>query len=129
MEKEKEELYEELKELDSHIKQLNKHLESMDAQITEVTSTKEIVQKFKELNVGDELRVPLSSGVYVKATLSDASTMMINVGSSVNTEKTPDEVLDIMNSQLAELSSYRDNLVSNMKELIIRVDEIQKHFS
>ncbi len=127
-EKRKQQLYMELKELDEEIKKLNTHLENIDEQLEELNSSKEVVLKFLELKKGDELRVPITSGIYVKATLDDIKQLMVNVGSGVTVERNPKDVVAILDSQLNELNNYRTNLVSQMKVLIVRIEEIQKEF-
>ncbi|MBN2368793.1 prefoldin subunit alpha [Candidatus Woesearchaeota archaeon] len=124
----KQELYMQLRELDEHIKNMNTHLEKIDEQIAELSSSKVIVSKFTELKKGDELKVPIASGVYITASLEDTKKLLVNVGASVTVEKTPVEVLTLLDSQLDELSTYRETLVGNMKELIKRIEVIQEEF-
>jgi len=125
-EKKKQELYLELKSLDEEIKTLNMHLENIDAQLAELNSSKDIVNKISELKKGEEIRMPITSGIYVKAKLDDTSKLMVNVGGNVTVEKTPKEVTKILDSQLLELAKYRENIVDQMKVFIIRIEEIQK---
>jgi len=121
----KEEIYNQLRELDSELKEMNSHLENIDEQIAEITANKNIIKKFKELKKGDELRVPIVSGVYIKATLSDIKKLMINVGTGVTVEKTPEKVEEIFSTQLEEMNEYRSNLLANMKVMIEKVEELQ----
>jgi len=124
----KKELYYELKELDEQIKQLNTHLENIDEQLNELNSSKSIVLQLTGLNKGDEMRVPVASGIYIKTSLADNKTFMINVGAGVAVEKNQKEVTEILDKQLKELEDYRENLVAQMKLLIARIEEIQKVF-
>lgn len=120
------ELYYELKELEEQIQKIHAKIENTDEQIVEINTNKIILEKFKELKKGDEMRVPLTSGVYIKAELKDVSKVLINVGANVTLEKTPDEVIEILDSQLLEIANYREKLVKNMKAIITRIEEIQK---
>jgi prefoldin alpha subunit len=122
------ELYYELRELDEEIKKLNTHLENVDEQLVELNESMEIVNKFTELKNGDELRVPLTAGIYLKGEITDASKLMINVGQGVTVEKPPKDVLVVLNNQLTELNKYRTQIVTQMKEFVARIEEIQKMF-
>ena len=124
----KNELYIEVKALDEQIRNMNMHLEKIDEQIAELNSNKIVVNKFSDLKIGDELRVPMTSGVYIKAKLKDTKKLLVNVGSGVTVEKTPDQVVKILDSQLTELVKYREQVVKNMKSLIDRIEDIQKQF-
>ncbi len=122
----KKELYLELKELDQEIKKLNANVENIDEQISELESNKSIIGKFTGLKANDELRVPLVSGVYFKAKLVDTKSVMVNVGANVTVEKPPLEVVEILEGQTNELNDYRANLIAQMKQLIERIEQIQK---
>lgn len=124
----KQELYAELKELDDEIKKLNQHLERIDEQLSELNSSKIIVNEFSAFKKGEELRVPLSSGIYIKTEVTDTKKIMVNVGAGVSVEKTPKEVTKILDTQLVELSGYRERLVEQMRAMIQRIEVIQKEF-
>ena len=124
----KNELYMEVKALDEQIKGMNAHLERIDEQIAELNSNKIVLNKFSGLKTGDELRVPMTSGVYVKAELKDTKKLLVNVGAGMTVEKTPKQVIKILDSQLTELVQYREQIVSQMKTFIDRIEEIQKEF-
>ena len=100
----------------------------MDEQIAELNESKLVVNKFSDLKKGDEMRVPLTSGIYIKASILDTKNLMINVGSNVTVEKTPLQVAKILDNQLEELSKYREQLIEQMKILIMRIEEIQTSF-
>lgn len=124
----KQQLYTELKQLDEEIKKLNAHAENIDEQVSELASNKAVLSKFSELKAGDEMRVPLVSGVYFNCQLKDTKNVLVNVGANVAVEKSPAEVIEIFEGQIKELNEYRENLVGQMKALIKRIEEIQKEF-
>ena len=124
----KNELYMEVKALDEQIKSMNAHLERIDEQIAELNSNKNVLNKFSDLKVGDELKVPITSGVYINAELKDTKKLLVNVGSGMTVEKTAEQVVKILDSQLTELVKYREQVVNQMKSLIDRIEEIQKQF-
>ncbi len=122
----KDELFVELKEIDDRIKGLDNHVKNIDEQIDELNSSKTVINNFKELKEGEELRVPLAPGVYFDAKLDNTNKLMANIGSGVLVEKFPDEIIAIMDTQIEELSNYREKLIGNMKGLIKRAENIQR---
>ncbi len=124
----KNELYMEVKALDEQIKSMNAHLERIDEQIAELDSNKNVLNKFSDLKVGDELKVPITSGVYINAELKNTKKLLVNVGAGMTVEKTPEQVTKILDSQLTELVKYREQVISNIKSLIDQIEEIQKEF-
>ena len=124
----KNELYMEVKALDEQIKSMNAHLETIDEQIAELNSNKIVLNKFSDMKVGDELKIPLTSGVYINAELKNTKKLLVNVGAGMTVEKKPEQVIKILDSQLTELVKYREKVISQMKSLIDRIEEIQKQF-
>lgn len=124
----KNELYMEVKALDEQIKSMNAHLERIDEQIAELNSNKIVLNKFSDLKVGDELKVPITSGVYINAELKSKKKLLVNVGAGMTVEKTPEQVTKILDSQLTELVKYREQVITNIKALIDKIEEIQKQF-
>ncbi|MEM3374073.1 MAG: prefoldin subunit alpha [Candidatus Woesearchaeota archaeon] len=127
LEQEKKEKYYELRQLNENIKELHEHIERMEEQITELKANKVILKKFSELKPGKELRVPLASGIYIIAELKDTSKVMINVGSDITVEKKPEEVIEILETQVKELVDYRKTLVEKIKSMIERAEELQSY--
>ncbi len=126
--KDQNELYMEVKALDEQIKNMNAHLENIDEQIAELNSNKIVLNKFSDLKRDDELKVPLTSGIYINTVLKDTKKLLVNVGAGITVEKTPEQVIKILDSQLTELVKYRNQVVNQMKALIDRIEEIQKEF-
>ena len=126
--KDQNELYMEVKALDEQIKNMNAHLENIDEQIAELNSNKIVLNKFSDLKRDDELKVPLTSGIYINTVLKDTKKLLVNVGAGITVEKTPEQVIKILDSQLTELVKYRNKVVNQMKALIDRIEEIQKEF-
>ncbi|NTV24374.1 MAG: prefoldin subunit alpha [Nanoarchaeota archaeon] len=124
--KEKTKVYAELQELDGEVKELNSHLEKLDEQLAEVNASRLAVEQISNVAEGEELRVPLANGVYIKAKLFDPKHIMINVGADVTVEKEPTEVIEILDSQITELAAYRERILESMKAIISRVEEIQR---
>ncbi|MEM4397686.1 MAG: prefoldin subunit alpha [Candidatus Woesearchaeota archaeon] len=124
-EEEKKAKYYKLRELNENIKEIHEHIEKMEEQITELKANKVILKKFTELKPGKEIRVPLANGIYIIAELKDTSKVMVNVGSDVAVEKKPDEVIEILETQVNELIEYRANLVEKIKSMIENAEKLQ----
>ena len=68
-EKKMQETYMEFQMIDQNIKQLQKQLEMLTNQMMEVNSTINGLDEFNKINGEKQIFVPLSSGIFAKATI------------------------------------------------------------
>ncbi|MFH0874903.1 MAG: prefoldin subunit alpha [archaeon] len=124
--KEKEELYYELKQADKNIKKIQKHIETLDEQFSELETVKEALNEFENTKEGTEIKVPLSSGIYATASITNSSKLLVNVGANVVVEKKPDEILKMLEIQQEEVKSHRAAMMVKFHELVHVIEELQE---
>ena len=97
------EMYMEFQALDQRIKQIQKHLEVLTSQIMEMSGTSSSLDEFNKIKKGKEIFVPLSSGIFAKATLNDTSELLVNVGANTVVTKDVQSAKKLINSQVDEM--------------------------
>lgn len=107
--------YEQLQELDERTKQLHHQSQIADSKISELNELVKNIDEFGRIEVGSEILVPIGSGIFVKATLTDNSVFRVNVGSEVVVDKNGEQTKDMMLAQQKEIMKYKDMLIQNIK--------------
>ena len=118
--------YLEMQALDEKMKQIDNQLSVIDNQIKEVLVTKKALLDFKKLEKGRESLISLANGIFVKGEVKDNSTLLVNVGADVVVEKSVDDTISLMDSQLDELEQYKSAIITSMDQLTLKVKEIEK---
>ena len=125
MEAKAQEMYMEFQELDNRIKQLQKHLEVLTNQIMEMTGTLNTLDEFSTMKKDKEIFVPLSSGIFAKAILKDASELLVNVGSNVVVTKNAPSAKKLISGQIDEMKKLHKRLVEDLEKMAGRAGNLE----
>ena len=91
--------YIEIQILAQQIKQIKKNLEILNQQIFELNMISNSLTEIKKTKIGQELLIPLGSGIFIKTELKDNNEILTNVGSDVVVSKTNAETKTFIKSQ------------------------------
>ncbi|SRR3989344_1668968 len=91
--------YIEIQILEQQIKQIQKNLEILNQQIFELNMISNSLTEIKKTKIGQELLIPLGSGIFIKTELKDNNEILTNVGSDVVVSKTNAETKTFIKSQ------------------------------
>lgn len=120
------EKYMELKSIDQQIKQIHQQVEAIDSKIEEINTTNEALSEIKDVKVGEEILVPVSSGIFLKGELKDNKDLLINVGGSTVVKRSVDSVKEMIISQEKEVSAYREQMIMQMEILAHKAKKLQQ---
>lgn len=125
-EAESKKLYNELQYYDSQIKKLQEEFGKVEQQIKDLTELQTNLDTFAEQEPGSESFIPISNGIFVKATIKETDSFLINVGSNVAVPKSKDEAKELIKNQQKELQDYREEILEKVTELDTHAAEIEK---
>ena len=116
-EKKAEEIYTEFQVLEQNIKQLQKQLELITHQLIELDVTNNSLDEFNRINVGKEIFVPLSSGIFAKAEIKDTSELLVNVGANVVVKKDIVSTKKLIQRQIEEINKIQKQMIGELEKL------------
>ncbi|HLD05703.1 MAG TPA: prefoldin subunit alpha [Candidatus Nanoarchaeia archaeon] len=111
---------------DKQLGQLKEHLERLDQQLSEVVSMRKALEDFKELDGNEELKVPITNGIFASAKLTNSKKVEVNVGSGIVVNKTIDEAIELIGSQLSQMAQYREQVLEQFNQLIQKAEQLAK---
>lgn len=115
-EKRAQEMYVQFQALDQHIKQLQKQLEMVTHQLIELTATGNSLDEFKSISAGKEIFVPLSSGIFAKASIKDTSELLVNVGANVAVKKDVASTKRLIQNQVEEIKKIQRQMIDELEK-------------
>mgnify|MGYP001573399713 FL=1 len=124
-EKKAQELYMEFKVLEQHIKQMQAQLEAITHQLFELHSTSSSLDEFRKINAGKEILVPLSSGIFAKASVKDTSELLVNVGANTVVRKDVDSAKRLIQNQMEEVKKIQKHMVNELEKMTGHVAQIE----
>lgn len=118
-------VYLELQMLDQHMKQLQQQLQMIHQQGAEMAATLQSLDDFTSLKEGKEMWIPLSSGIFAKATLKETEHVLVNVGANVAVTKDIPATKQLINEQVAESEKIQHKLITQIENLSKKADDLQ----
>ena len=118
----------EMRAVQARIEDGQRKLESLQTFSTELTVALNTVNNLADTKAGESL-FPIGSGVFVRASVSDAK-VLVEIGAGVVAEKTPEEASAILKQRFNEVINAANQIQAQLNELMDRndklVDELQK---
>ena len=124
-EKKTQEMYMEFQALDQRIKQIQKQLEMLTNQIMDMTGTSNSLEEFDKIKKDKEIFVPLSSGIFAKATLKDNSEVLVNVGANTVVTKNISSAKKLINNQIEEMKILHRRMVEDLEKMAERAGNLE----
>ena len=124
-EKKAQEIYMEFKVLEQHIKQMQAQLEDITHQLIELHSTSNSLDEFKKINAGTEIFLPLSSGIFAKASVKDTSELLVNVGSNTVVKKDVDSAKTLIKNQIEEMKRIQNHMIAELEKMTAHASQIE----
>ena len=124
-EKKVQELYMEFQALDQQIKQLQKQLEALMGQLVELSVTSNGLEEFNKIKTEKEVFVPLSSGIFAKASIKDTSSLLVNVGANVVVQKDVLSTKKLIQNQMEELKKIQNQMMNDLERMTSRAAQLE----
>ena len=124
-EKKAQEMYMEFQMLDQHIKQLQQQLQAITQQLMEFESTSMSLEDLQKVPQGKEIFVPLSSGIFTKATIKDTSELLVNVGANVIVQKDIASTKKLIANQVEEIRKLQKRMMNDLEKMTEKAAHIE----
>ena len=119
----------EMQLLDQQMRALQKQLASVELQLAELRSSIEGLDAFSKVEPGQDVLVPVVGGMFVASQIVEPKKLMVNVGAGTVVECSIDDAKVLLERQLAELSSYRERLLTGMLQLSSRAKALESELT
>ncbi len=115
--------YIQAKLLSEHVEKLQEHISDIEDKQLEVRMMYESLEDIKQSS--DEALVPLTTGIFLPATLKNTSSVIVNVGASTMVRKTTNEAIKMLKEQFDELSEYKKKVHAQYIRAYEQLSEFQ----
>lgn len=85
--------------------------------INELQVAKSALKNIKDVSEGSEILVPLGAGAYATATLKRNKTVIMSLGADVLADKSIEEAISIVESQIAKLEEAHEKMAGGLSEI------------
>jgi len=96
--------YLQFQNVQQQIEQITHHVEMMNHKNIELEVSIEAIRELEKTEKDNEVLAPIANGIFLKTSLMDNKTLIVNVGADVTVEKTSSEVIEILEQQKKDIS-------------------------
>ncbi|MFH1399524.1 MAG: prefoldin subunit alpha [Candidatus Woesearchaeota archaeon] len=125
-EEELKEKYYELQMIQEHLKQLQQQAEALDEQYNELGGAFRAIEDIEKSKPGEEILLPISSGIFLKASIKDSKDLLVNVGTNVLVKKDTEKTKEILKDRIKTVTEYRKETALNSESLGARAKTLDK---
>lgn len=123
------EMYTRLQMIDSQLKQVQAQMNMVEQELETTALVKEALTDLDKVPSGNEILVPIAGGIFVKASIQDPQSLLVNVGSSVNVIKSLEEVSGLVDKQTEELEKNLMHMQEQFQALFEEATELNAQIS
>jgi len=125
-EKKLQEKYMEMKMIEEQMREVHKQAQTVEQQLMELIATTQSIEDLKKTKKGDEILVPISSGIFTKAELKNNEEFLVNVGADTVVKKDIDSTKKLMEKQVEEMRELHAKINLQMQKLAIHASAIEE---
>tara|TARA_Y100000034_G_scaffold49440_1_gene61156 strand:+ start:1217 stop:1627 length:411 start_codon:yes stop_codon:yes gene_type:complete len=118
--------YIEVQVLEQQLKQNQRNLEIMNQQLLELNAIEQSLIELKKTKKGQEMLVPLGSGIFVKSELKDNNEILTNVGADVVISKTSAEAKTFIKKQTEFVTGMISKTEKEMQSAVVKYQELKE---
>lgn len=115
-----------LKMLLHQMQQFEKQIETFDGQLTELSGVKNGLEELKEVRAGTDVYVPVSGGVFMRATVKEPEKLLVNVGANTAVTKTVPDTIKLIQEQINEIGTAKIQLGEQVQLIRHHLKGMQK---
>ena len=123
------EKYTELRMIDQQIRQIQKQMQELENQIMEIMYVQQSLDDLKDVKVGKEILVPVSSGIFAKATLKENNELLVNVGANTVVKKDVNSVKELLQGNISEIKKLEQHFLQDLQKLSMQAAGIEKEMN
>lgn len=118
--------YLEMQMIDQQAKHIQKQLQLIEQQVGEAEEVQQNLDALAKSTAGSPMLVPISSGIFVKATLADTKDLSVNVGAGTVVKKSVPETKELLAKQIIDMRKAQEELAAQFEKLARRGAEVEQ---
>ena len=126
-EKKAQEAYMQFQMLEQQIKQLQSQFEMVSQQLIELAATSNSLDDFQKIRDVREAFIPISSGIFARASIKDTSELLVNVGANVVVKKDLASTKKLILSQMEEIKKIQKQMGDELERTVNHAAQLEIH--
>lgn len=126
MNEETQQKYALLQMIDQQVKQTQRQIKSLRNQQEDLLGSMQALNDITIAEIGSEILVPVTNGIFVRATLQEKETVTVNIGAQVAVQKTILGAKHLLEEQFKEVENVLTQLIRDAQELAAQGQHLEQ---
>ncbi len=127
--KELQKMYLELQLLDEQMKQVQNQAVALDEQLVELNNTLQALDDFNKTDIGTNILVSLSPGIFTNAELKNNKELFVNVGNNIIVKKNVAETEEMLKKRQDAINKYREAILVELQKMNAKAVNIEQEIN
>ncbi len=110
--------------LQKHAEELRQQVMAISQKAAELEGTQQILADFAKVRDKNEILMPVGSGFYTRASVTDRKTLVASIGANLAIEKPVAESLKLVEDQKAEIDKLLENATMELEQTTVKIQEL-----
>ena len=115
----------EFRVLEGMVGELQARIGAIDAYLRELTVAKTTIESLENLNVGDELLIPIGGSSFLRASIIDKDNVVVGIGAGITVEKPVRDAIALLDSRINEVSRARAEVERQLVQVYQRMEQVR----
>lgn len=111
--------------LQEQLNKMTEQSETLKKQQEELEGIKEAILSIQQTKVGNEMFVPISSGIFIKAEIKETDELLMNVGDNIVVPKNIKDAIALIQKQQNEINGYEKTMQQNIQMLLLHQQHVE----
>lgn len=126
MNEETQQKYALLQMIDQQVKQTQRQIKSLRNQQEDLLGSMQALNDIAIAEIGSEILVPVTNGIFVRAILQEKETVTVNIGAQVAVQKTILGAKHLLEEQFKEVENVLTQLIHDAQELAAQGQHLEQ---
>ena len=127
--KEREQNYSLFQVVQQQLKQTQKQIKTLQSQQEDLLGNMQALDDLIKIKIGADILVPITSGIFIKATLQEKETVTVNIGAQTAVRKTIGGARQLLEEQFREVETVLTQLVNDFQELSAQAQLLEQRLA
>lgn len=111
--------------IEQEMKNVTQQVQELNSKLIELEYIKISLDVFSQLKPGQEVLAPFANGIFIRTELKNSSELVVNVGSGTVVTKDVSQTKVLLDRQVAEIASFREELIGQLQALSEKSSEVE----
>lgn len=123
------EKYSLLQMIEQQMKETQRHIKTLQNQQEDLLGSIQAMHDITKVDIGSEILVPITNGIFVKGTLNEKENVIVNIGAQTAVKKSIADARELLEQQFKEVENVVMQLTQDLQQLHAQAQQVEQELA